>query len=608
MAAGAVRTVSLGFRTLPTGSHMLHLLPTLLAPALFAAAQSERPTQDLVAVRLEDPRTLLRHRKDQGLARVAALLDERLAELPGEVPGAPPIDPAWIALATELCTGALTLRMGLLPDADPFGPVPPFYGRLELHRASADEAAGLADRVLAVLRALGAPEPQSAPSGLRSIPGTPIPTSFGAAGNDVVLDLGAPAAAPVVAGDPLLPQGAVPRFALHMDCAPLMRFALDQMERQQPEVADFMGSLCERLGLDDLQLHVASASDDERSYTVTRIPGHAETLRANGFLAGGALELSELALVPRDATWASIGKVNFAGLFELFVDLATDALAQQGMEGDPVEIAYGMTGFHLRDDLVALCGETYGMYASDTTGGGGLMSTVLFVALRDGERALETRERLEELLNGAAALQLQGYVQVRASTVDGVEYATLTFPGLPVPLEPTIAITDSWLFVGASKGAALEAVRQARATDRPNLLDHPGFQAQLPGGVAGLQSVAFQDGERLVRAGYGTVQMAASALANAVRSRRDGLRDAGEVLPSYTELARGALSTVSVGRLMGADLVVETRGDASVAVQLATLFGWVASNDVLFVLPMLAAAGTSVRPVAVSATPYRSPY
>lgn len=570
---------------------MLHILPTLLAPALFAG-----PAQDLLAVRLEDPRTLLRHPKDQGLARAAALLDERLAELPGEVPNAPPIDPAWIALATELCTGAVTLRMGLLPDADPFGPVPPFYGRLELHRASADEAAGLADRVLEVLRSLGAPELQVTPTGLRAIPGPPIPTSFGASGKDIVLDLGAPAAPPVVSGDPLLPQGAVPRFALHMDYAPLMRLALQQMDQQQPEMADFVGGLFERLGLDDLQLHVVSASDDERSYTVTRIPGYAETLRANGLVASGALEVGELALVPRDATWASIGKVNFAGMFEFFVDLATDALAQQGMEGDPVEMVYGMTGFHLRDDLVSLCGETCGMYASDTTGGGGLMSTVAFVALRDAERALETRERLEEMLNGAAALQMQGYVQVRASTVDGVEYATLTFPGLPVPMEPTIAITDSWLFIGASKGAAIEAVRQARATDRPNLLDHPGFQAQLPGGIAGLQSLTFQDGERLIRAGYGTLQMGASALANAVRSRRDGLRDAGEVLPPYAELARGALSTVSVGRLMGADWVSESRGDASVAVQLATLCGWVASNDLLFVLPMLAGVGASTQP------------
>jgi hypothetical protein len=408
----------------------------------------------------------------------------------------------------------------------------------------------------------------------------------------------------MVVSDPLLPAGAVPRFALHMDYAPLVRLALAQVTRYEPPMADFVGGLVERLGLDELQLHVASACDDERSYTVTRLPGYAETMRANGFVASGSLEVSELALVPRDATWASLGKVNFAGVFEFFVDLATDAMAQQGMEGDPVEMLFGMSGFHLRDDLVSLLGETCGMYASDTTGGGSLMSTVMFVALRDAERALETRERLEEMLNGVAALKMQGYMQVRASTVDGIEYATMTFPGLPVPVEPTIAITDKWLFVGASKGATIEAVRHARATDRKSLLDHPGLQAQLPGGIAGIQSITFQDGERLVRAGYGALQMFAASLANGVRSRRDGLRDAGEVLPAYNELVRGALSTVSVGRLMGADWVVESRGDASVAVQLATLCGWAASNDLLLAMPMLAAVGASKQPGTVVTTPY----
>lgn len=567
---------------------MLHLLPTLLAPALFAG-----PSQDLVALRIEDSRALLRHPKDQGLARVAALLGERLAELPGEVPNAPPVDPAWIELGLELGASAKTLRIGLRPGVDPFGPEPPFYGRLELHRASAEDAAGLAGRVLEVLRTMGAPELEVTASGLRTIPGPPLPTSFGATGSDVVLDLGAPAAPPVALGDPLLPTGAVPHFTLRMDYAPLMQLALAQVEQQQPAMAEFVGGLFERLGLDDLQLQVATACDEERSYTVTRIPGYAETMAANGFLASGSLESREFALVPRDATWASVSKVDFAGMFDFLVDVAIDALAQQGMEGDPVEMLYGMSGFHLRDDFVSLCGETCGVYASDTTGGGGLMSTVMFVALRDAERALETRERLEELLNGAAALHAQGYVQVRTSTVDDVEYATLTFPGLPVPLEPTIAMTDTWLFIGASRGAAIEAVRQARAMDRPNLLDHPGLRAQLPGGIAGIQALTFQDGERLVRAGYGTMQMCASALANGVRSRRDGLRDAGEVLPSYTELARGALSTVSVSRVQGADWVVEARGDASVAVQLTALCGWVQSNGLLLMLPMLAGVGAA---------------
>lgn len=600
---------------------MLHLLPALLAPATFhalppvpapqadptaharpnAADPAQGAAQDLFQVRLERMGELCRHPKDQGLARVFGLLQARLAELPGEVPGAPPIDPAWIALAGDLSAAAKSVRFGFKPGADINGMEPPFYMSLSVHNESEAAASALEGRVLAVLRSLGAPEFERGAQGLMALPGTPMPVHFGATGSDLRLDVDAAAggdAAPLALGDELLPKGARALLSMQFDYAPLVAMMMEQIEREDPRAAQLIGGIVQRFGLDELSIHLASASDAERSYAVTRFPGFAETLRANGMAVDGTLTTSDFGIVPRDATWASVSKANVAGMFEALLGLARDAMAMQGMEGDPVEMIAGMTGFNLRDDFISILGDTYGMYASDTTGGGGMMSTVLFMQVRDAERAIETRERLDEMLNGVAALQMQGYMQVRAWSEDGVDYATMMFPGLPVPMEPTIAITDQWMFVGASSGAAVEAVRQARTPGAPNLLDHPALRAQLPGGIAGIQSLSFQDSARYVRDGYGSMRMVASALANGVRSRLDGMRDAGQVLPPFQELVQGVQATVTVGRTMGNDWVIESRADASMVVSMTALCGWLQSNGVMLALPMLAGVGASQQAIA----------
>ena len=43
------------------------------------------------------------------------------------------------------------------------------------------------------------------------------------------------------------------------------------------------------------------------------------------------------------------------------------------------------------------------------------------------------------------AAEAQGYVRLKSWEQGGTHFATLTFPGLPVPFEPTAAITARWL-------------------------------------------------------------------------------------------------------------------------------------------------------------------
>lgn len=603
------------------------LIASLLATVLPAAPQvvtepapdrpgdrvsTATPGEDFVTLRLADLRHLLRHPKDSGLLSALSLVEARLAELPGEIPNAPPIDPSLVALARELVLGAKTFRLGPRHGANVRAGEMPVYFRLAVHYPTAEGAASFDERIVAQMRAHGAPEMPASEGGLRLVPGAPLPVAFGAHGNDFVIDLGAPEAAPIDMAEPLLPAAARPTCRMTFDYGSWMALVIELMQAEgqggpsDAEMAMVL-AMIERFGLDDLRLEITHGTTESESHTVVRMPGWATWMQEHGLLGTETLTARELALIPPDATWASLGKVEFVALFDHFYGVVIDIMEAQGLAFDPLEMVDEAVGIHLRNDVVGALGNTFGAYASDTTGGGGMMSMVLFASLRDSETALLTREKLEELVNTLASEKMEGYLQMRQWESEGVEYSTMTFPGLPVPIEPTIALTEGWIFVGASPNAARAAVRQS-APGRPNMLDNPELQRQLAGGIAGIRSLSYQDTARLVREGYGAMQMAASALANGVRSRRDLLREAGEVLPPFQELVAGVRPTVSVGRALEGDWVVESRGDASVAVQLAALAGFMQSNGLMLIaLPMFVgytSAAAPAPPIAIPSGPY----
>ena len=580
------------------------LLPTLLAPSMpgletpaaqavgqdsaqpAIEASSQGGPNDVLTLRTEGAEAYLSHPKDRGLLSALRLLDDRLAELPGEIPDFPPLDEASIQLIVDILTGPKSLRIGIDPSKDLSQGEIPFYGRLELHSDNPEGAQNLEARLLAMLQGFGAPEFEVSANGHRTIPvPAPVPVTFGVTGNDMVLDVQSASTAPLPMGDPLLPTGATPLTTVHFDYGAVLDTVIQVMTMQgEAEDARMMSMVLERFGLRDFVLDAACASDGDRSYGVLRMPGWAGAMQERGLMATSALEPSDIALIPADATWASISKMNIEGTFDLVYGFITDMIAAEGQDVDPIAMIQSATQIHVRDDIIAVLGDTIGMYASDTTGGGGMLSTVIFMSLRDSEGALETREQIESMLNGAAQAEADGYVQIRQWSQGEVEYSTLTFPGLPVPIEPTIAISEGWMFVGASPAATVQAVRQS-AAGQPHLLDVPTVQTQLAGGIAGIYSLNYQDTARLARDGYGLATLAASALSNVVRSRTDGMREAGPILPSFAHLTSDVKSSVSVGRMDGADWVVESRGDASAVVQLSALCGWLQSNGILFALP-----------------------
>ena len=258
--------------------------------------------------------------------------------------------------------------------------------------------------------------------------------------------------------------------------------------------------------------------------------------------------------------------------------------AEQGM-GDPVEMIAQMTGINVEADLIAHLGSRFGIYASDSTGGGGFSSAVMFMELKSREGLMPLVERLTGMINGMGQSEADGYVQMRPWEQGGMQYYTLTFPGIPVPIEPTIAMTDNYMFVGMSPNATMAAVAQA-AGSGGGLMDNAAFRDQLPGGLDGAYAVTFLDNARLMRDGYGITNLMCSGLRNGVRSPSDPTREPGPVMLPYHEFVKGVKASVGVTRIVGDDLISQAQGDPSMLVNVTGLVGFVASSPLAVLVPL----------------------
>ena len=572
---------------------MLSLAPILLAtlPVHWPSIHVPRPEpapvpaadRELFAIYYAGADALLVDPKDEGLRKALNYIDERLAELPAEL-DTEGIPPDVLPLVTRICSGPASFLVGLTDDVDYPLPVP-LFGQLELAGESAEEAVALAARFGRLLALGGMPAGDVAPNGLTRIT-APLPAWYGARDGDFVLAVGK--TGETGGGRPSFADTGLPpdvelalagRFDYGAFMDLLVELALMEGEEVDPFV-DIMGAL----GLDDLRFEWGMGIDEQRMHAVMTLRGYAAAMQAKGLLPESPVAVADFATVPEDATWAMLGVTNFAATFEAMRGLIEEQMAEVGVAGDPVEMLSSFTGIHLERDILDHLGSTWGMYASDTTGGGGVFSLVAFLELADVEGITATKERVEDTLNGIALARAEGYVKIRHWEHGGTDFSSITFPGLPVPFEPTVAFTSRFLFIGFTPQAALGAVLQAEGGGR-NLLDNPRFRAQLDGGPEGLFAVSFIDTPRLIREGYGATSLLCSALVNGTRSPRDSARDAGMILPPYHELVSGALAIVSASRIEGDDLVQRTHADRSMLVNMAGGIGYLASHPVMMVLP-----------------------
>jgi hypothetical protein len=548
-------------------------------PASTAPAAAPAPTV-LFDLWMDDLRLALPSPKDAGLVRALGLIDARLGELPNELADQmPPMPPAMLPLLGRMALARKSLRVFALPDA----PLP-FAVRLEMQEADAAAAQRVAETVFALLEEVGAPLGPVGANGLAMLemPDGP-PVDLGASGSAFVVDFGGAAATPGAALAGLLPASARPLMTMRMDVGSMVELLGSFMAERAPEEADEMIAVMDRLGLSRMSFELAAGMDAERSHTVLRMPGYGASLRANGLLAPRMLGAADYAVVPTDAEWAMVTTMNAAGTLEFMLSTVADQLREVGVD-DPLAEFTAQTGFDLRSDVVAHLGSSAALYSSETTGGGGMFSIVGVVELANRDGLAATLLRARDMVDNLGATEADGYVRVRTFEHGADTLHSLVFPGLPVPLELTIALGEKHLVAGLTPQAVLGALGQIRSGGA-GLLANTAFTQQLASDAIGAMSVQFVDSAAMASDAYGLASLVCSALANMTRSPGTQ-RDAGLVMPTYAEFVQGALATVTVARLEGDDFVERGRADQSMLVNMAGTLGMVASSPLGLVVGM----------------------
>lgn len=281
----------------------------------------------------------------------------------------------------------------------------------------------------------------------------------------------------------------------------------------------------------------------------------------------------DLAVIPADAAFAWVMKSNPEEDLQRFMAQMRPYMQNEG--STPEELfaqIKSRTGIDV-PTIVSAFGATTAVYLSDSTGGNSLLGGVLVTQLADEAKARQALAQLAGMFNDAVA----GEIDTRAFAVrltpfehEGVRYLQLRVPGLPIPLEPTIATTGEWLVAGFTASAAAGAVRQIQEVSS-SLASSEAFRAEdVP--LGDITELVFIDSQRTVRDGYSAVSMLSSALANLVRSPH-GDRDPGLICPPFAELAEDVRPLTMISYWEGDDYVTRWSGDRSTLVNSAAVLG-----------------------------------
>jgi hypothetical protein len=304
------------------------------------------------------------------------------------------------------------------------------------------------------------------------------------------------------------------------------------LERIQPVVAaedPNAWPTIERLGLTQISsLHVVSGFDETGCVNLGHLVTDGDRPGILGFLPHEPLEAEDLQVVPKDALLALACRLDPSETLEHALTLASqfEPQARAGFEQGLAQVQ-AQLGVNVRDDIVKSLGNGWVVYLP----GGDLMSSWLntagAVGVKDAARLRPAVARLIEI----ARMQMAqtGDAAINESTVGGHQIYTLQIMGAPVPITPSLCITDKRMIVGLSSQAVQAAIDRQPAD---SLASSEIVSEALSGGD-GPAGLAYQDTTQLVRSLYPWVQMGLQMAS--VELQKQGLRlDASIIPPAET--------------------------------------------------------------------------
>ncbi len=354
---------------------------------------------------------------------------------------------------------------------------------------------------------------------------------------------------------------------------PLASFAQMAAGPQNPQLSHMMSELTASglIGQNAIKMRYEAGYTNEDALTRFAVVDAAPYADRLG-LGKEPLTDAELRIIPADATWASMSRGGLSTLRH-----ALDQVLTQAPEASQGLLQFKqMTGVDLKADVIDALGETFGYYASDSTGGGSLASVVAMLNFKDRAKFQAAHAKLVEFANAALAQnnEIGRYARVRSWNEQGVDLMSLRFNGLPIPLELTYAATENWFIVGLTPQSTLAAALQAAGKGDPGLAGTPAV-ASLRKKHNGVTALTFIDTARMLHAGYPLVSMIGSAVSNAMSTppmHGEG-RSVGMLIPTYRDFAAGVIPMIQVGYWDGQSYIVDTHADRSMLVNAGGALG-----------------------------------
>ncbi len=549
------------------------------------APETPRPMQTFLALERAPMGDFAVDPKDAALKKAIAMLPARLAELPGEIPEMTKDDADMIRMVAQTIARRQRFAVTFTPNYQAGGAMG--YGViLNTPFDNKVDADALESRVLDEIRkehpAFEAKESPRFPS-LTEVVIPVAPLRFGSrsgrAGSsfDIIWGAVTDADAPFEnLPKPTLKGTSIVHGVL--DCRALtqivgfMQTGINAGMKDSGQAPVQVGPELSQWGLigqDAIQVafEVAYTADDLTSRAVATNMG-----KMMGQLGIDQLSVkpADLKVIPADAVNASLSVITAKPLLKLVGNLrARFPEARQGLDEFTQR-----TGVNLEHDILAALGGQVAMYTSDSTGGGGFGSSIAMMQFTDRDRFVAAHGKLIGALKAMMsddpdAAKFSKYIRVRTWKLEGADVNSLTFPGLPVPLELSYAFTDRWLVIGLTPQAVSVAVRQATGKGDAGLGTRKDLAAALPKGP--LTAVSFSDTPRKMSDGYTLTCLIGSGVANAMRSPADLAREPGMVVPTFNELRAGARPTIawSVYDAPSQTLTIESHADRSLLVNLA---------------------------------------
>jgi len=517
--------------------------------------------------------------RDEGIARAVRMLPARISELPGEIPDMDPQIAELINMVLKSIAQPARVALHYNPNDNSGGAFG--YGfvisSLSGDRAHAEKISGTINGLLAEGEIPFTPKPSDRFEGMTDIQLPVGVVSFGPRQTDegwrFEMILGSLA-------DPDVPFASLPepKPGLHTivrgsvdlsQLTPLVDIARmsagDNPQVQQGvDYATSMGLI----GENAMTAQFQEGYTDEAFISELIIRGagrFADVLH----ISTDPLSTSDFEAVPADSLTAALAKGDLAALDEMLETFK--AMKPEVSEG--LEQFTAMTGVDFQADLLRTIGGTFAFYTSDSTGGGGLTSTIAMVTLKDKERFLGANAKLVAFANSMLGQvdEVGKYIEITPWTEGGIDLASLRFKGLPVPIELTYSVTGDWLIFAATPQAALAAARQVSGKGDGGLATNPRFTQAVPQGQP-LTKVSFIDTPRTMLSGYPLASLLGSALGNLVRSPTEP-RDPGLVVPVINDLRRDARAIAQFSYWSGEDYIVASTGDRSLLVNASGLAG-----------------------------------